>query len=288
MNADPNTAYVALCAAVKDSPTNVREWIDYHAALGIGKFYLMDTDDPNAMSMETTLQDHISSGLVEFYSLPRVNPTTINLLQVRLYEICLDSVRDRHQFIGFWDVDEFLIPVDQTISSSFFFPDFLRAFEGYGGVGVGWRVVGPSHHVTKPQTGGVLTNYVKCTAWDYVDNEEIKSIVNTKYALHPTSDPHTFVYADGKYLVDAEGARIDSSRNVKIGVEWRERQRPPRLALYHYVTKSEEEYREKMRRGSAMGNRKDMKYFQRVADAATVVCEEALRKCREMNLMHCV
>lgn len=86
-------AYFALCAALKESPKDVREWVDYHRALGVGKFYLMVTDDPDVNLLGSNLTDHIIDGAVELFSLPRVNPRTINLLQVKLYDACLQSVR---------------------------------------------------------------------------------------------------------------------------------------------------------------------------------------------------
>ena len=84
---------VAICAAVRDIPENVLEWVRYHSFIGICKFYLMVTDDPEVANMETVLQSEIDIGLVELYSLPYVNPRTVSQLQVRLYGLCLESVR---------------------------------------------------------------------------------------------------------------------------------------------------------------------------------------------------
>jgi hypothetical protein len=92
-NQSRGNAYFALCAALKENPKDVREWVDYHRALGVGKFYLMVTDDPEVNLLESNLTDHIIDGAVELFSLPHVNPKTINLLQVKLYDACLQSVR---------------------------------------------------------------------------------------------------------------------------------------------------------------------------------------------------
>ena len=293
-------AYFALCAAVKDTPDNIRQWVEYHTAIGIQKIYLLDTDDPHPHLISAAISDYIASGHVEFYSLPRVNPRTINLLQVKLYDACLQSARGLHAFVGFWDIDEFLIPLDEKIKNKFLensgvggISSFLEEFKEYGGLGVGWRVVGPSGHITKPidqstnTSKSILASYTLCTIWDFIDNEEIKTIVNTKYALYPTSDPHTFVYEQGKYAVDAEKNRIQGSRNHLISKNWVENRQPPKLALYHYVTKSEEEYREKMLRGSAMGNRKDWGYFKRIEEAAKEVCTEAMDVCARAGVKQC-
>jgi hypothetical protein len=299
--ADAPSAYFALCAAVKDTPDNIRQWVEYHTALGINKIYLMDTDDPYPHLITTAIADFIATGKVEFFSLPRVTPRTINLLQVKLYDACLESARGLHKFVGFWDVDEFLIPLDGEIINKITqesekgegLSTYLQEFEEYGGLGVGWRVVGPSGHITKPveshknTSKSILASFTLCTTWDFVDNQEIKTIVNTEYALHPTSDPHTFVYKDDKYAVDADKNPIQGGRNPFIKKNWVEKGHPPKLALYHYVTKSEEEYREKMQRGSAMGNRKDWTYFKRIEEAATEVCTEAKEVCERVGVEAC-
>lgn len=258
---------LALCVAVRDSPENVLEWVQYHEAVGVGKFYLMVTDDPDVEVLEHVLQPWIWTGVVELYSLPYVNPRTVPQLQVTLYHVCLDSVRENHAFIGFWDIDEFIVPLQPTETN---FADFLTTHMMHvGGVAINWRIVGPSGHETKPATGGVLDNYQVCTPWNYLENEEIKSVVNTEFALAPLSDPHTFSYKEGYFAVDCQGRRVEGGRNPR-GVE-----SPPPFALYHYVTKSKEEYRQKMRRGSAMGNRKNEDYFNRIQNISKIPCSEA-------------
>lgn len=149
-----------------------------------------------------------------------------------------------------------------------------------------WRAVGPSGHVTRP-SGGTLSSFLLCTPWDFVENSEIKSIVNTRYALYPTTDPHSFVYSEGRHAVDYAGRQVSSTRNPYVSSDWMQQGRIPQLALYHYVTKSEDQFVDKMRRGSAMGNRKDEMYFRKIAQAAVVPCEEARDVCVRLGLREC-
>lgn len=259
---------LAVCVAVRDSPENVIEWINYHRApaIGVEKFYLMVTDDPDVGVLRDALRPFIATSVVELYDLPYVNPRTVSQLQVNLYARCLDAVRDKHDFIGFWDVDEYIVPRPGDVSV----PPF-RAFladqdvMNSGGVALNWRIVGPSGHETKPTSGSVLENYRMCTPWDYAENEEIKSIVRTSHAVRPLSDPHTFEYEEGYHAIDPEKRHVQGGRNP-------EGAKDPRYGLYHFVTKSREEYQEKMRRGSAMGNRKGMDYFEMLQRIARVEC----------------
>lgn len=258
--------HVAVCAAVRDTPDNVLEWVEYHHTLiGVSTFYLMVTDDPDVHVLEAALAPWVRKGVVELYPLPYVNPRTVPQLQVRLYEACLDTVRDRHAFVGFWDIDEYIVPVAAPSNGSTFVSFLMDTMMDVGGLALNWRIVGPSGHVTQP-VGGTLKNYQRCTPWEYHENEEIKSIVNTRYALKPLSDPHTFEYMQGYYAVDCLKHRVRGGRHPHGIVH------PPLYALYHFVTKSWDEYREKMRKGSAMGNRKTESYFKQIQDIATVPC----------------
>jgi len=85
--------YFALCAVINERPEVISEWVDYHLALGIQKIYLMLPDYPESDAVVAGLSPHVAAGLVEVYPLPRVNPRTVNLLQVKLYDACLSSVR---------------------------------------------------------------------------------------------------------------------------------------------------------------------------------------------------
>ena len=57
-----------------------REWADYHLALGAGRLYVFDTDNPEPS--RAALEDLIAGGAVEYYALPHVNPVTVPQLQV--------------------------------------------------------------------------------------------------------------------------------------------------------------------------------------------------------------
>jgi hypothetical protein len=90
---EPTPAYFAVCAVVKDRPEYVLEWLEYHLALGVQAFYLFDTDNPDHAALKSALQKHIDSGRLELYSLPRVTPRTVPMLQLRIYDMCLNNLR---------------------------------------------------------------------------------------------------------------------------------------------------------------------------------------------------
>lgn len=57
---DPGQAYLAICLGVKDQNEDLREWIQYHQSIGVGKFYVFD--DSSSVPAAEGLQDLIQEG----------------------------------------------------------------------------------------------------------------------------------------------------------------------------------------------------------------------------------
>ena len=50
-NAHPSE-YLAMCLAVKDQHADIREWLEHHQRLGVGKFYIYDNNSSRPMLPE--------------------------------------------------------------------------------------------------------------------------------------------------------------------------------------------------------------------------------------------
>ena len=57
-------AYVAMCLIVKDQPRDVVEWVQYHHALGVDKFYVFDHN--SSVPLVKELHPLVDSGLVRY------------------------------------------------------------------------------------------------------------------------------------------------------------------------------------------------------------------------------
>ena len=57
---DPQQAYLAMCLGVKDQNEDLREWIEYHRSIGVGKFYVFD--DNSTVPAANALQDLMREG----------------------------------------------------------------------------------------------------------------------------------------------------------------------------------------------------------------------------------
>jgi hypothetical protein len=93
-----------------DEHCDIREWVLHHASLGVGKFYLFDTE--SNPPMEPVLEDLIASGLVEYSYVtnasevlskhglqPEREGRSINW-QRHIYPFCLRQHGERHTWMG--------------------------------------------------------------------------------------------------------------------------------------------------------------------------------------------
>ena len=143
--------------------------------------------------------------------------------------------------IAFIDADEFLLPITgKTIE------DALAATGGFPNVSLPWHMFGTSGHKAKPE-GPVALNYVKRSA-DPLSRKEHST--NFKCIVDPCEvvevSVHQFKTREyGDLTVNDAGQRF-SRRGRKSPAFYSNRF----LQLNHYYSKSEEELRTKMARGS--------------------------------------
>lgn len=254
--------YFAICVSAKDQHDDIDEWIEYHEQLGAGKIYIYD--DSSTPPMLGQLKSYIQSGLVEYHFIGQSNHSSIPRPQLYVYDQCIAHYRARHQFIAFIDVDEFLFLRDPKVADM---PALLHDYEAYGGLAVNWVQFGSSGHVHRPR-GGTLANFWKCLPLQHPENLHIKTIVNTLYVEQASGDPHHFSYLQGKVAVNERFVPVEGSRTDTNEIS--------RVALYHYVTKSLDEYQSKIGRGSAMKNFKTIEFFESIESEAVEECREAV------------
>ncbi len=232
-------SYIAICAVIKDErQDDLREWVEYHHKMGIGKFYLHDNGNIPVASM---FSDYMKQKIVDVKERKDIAP------QLSVYHRCIRNYRKYHRWIAFIDADEFIVTKDQCS-----IPSVMKKYEGYGGLVLNWRMFCSSGHLTRPP-GGILQNYWRCS-----DSTHFKSVINTDYAVSHYGNPHLFHYSHGKYSIDTDYWRVVSPYTV------------PRPSLYqiiylhHYHLKSKEDYDRNRKRGRASTtdpSHKNEKYF---------------------------
>ncbi|PRW59940.1 glycosyl transferase family 2 [Chlorella sorokiniana] len=270
---------IAFALAVKGQHEDLAEWLQYHSQLGVDHFYVYDTG--SKPPLDTVLQPFIEEGLVTYIYLDDFAAAAKRLTasndhryrpkfkQWIVYSMCLRDYGARHRWMAFIDSDEFLVLTDGTPS----LPALLADYEDRAGLVLNWRILGSSGH--KQRQNSTLLAYTSCYQRDVDEQLATKSIINPALTVQPPS-PHNAFYYGGCHAVQTDGTRVDTFASDRVADE--------RLIIYHYITKSQEDFDRKMARGDGMGRRdRKQDYFDNVQQKATEQCTLAAQAWRRMQ-----
>ncbi|MDR0449402.1 MAG: glycosyltransferase family 92 protein [Rickettsiales bacterium] len=234
--------YLAVAAIAKNEGAYFKEWIEWHRALGVEKFYIYDNESTD--DTKKVLAPYIKSGLVEYTFVPG------RLKQIPSYNDCLARRRLDARWIAFIDLDEFIAPVaDKTI------PKFLRRFEKFALVEINWLCYG-SGGAKKKTAGGVMARF-RCHARPEAEvNRHVKAIVNPRMVSS---------FVGTHEAVRLAGRAADSHGDAIL------RQHPGRVPQHdvifikHYAVKSWQEFLDKRARGRATRSlaKRGLDYFEK-------------------------
>jgi glycosyl transferase family 92 len=231
--------YLSVCTMYRDHASYLAEWLEFHLLVGAEHFYLYDNG--SADDHLDVLRPYLDEGLVELHDWP-LHPG-----MKQAFDHCVEQHRTESRWIAFIDIDEFLFSPTGTP-----LPEVLRDYEDFPGVGVNRVPFGPSGHETRPP-GLVIESYVRRPKHMQT---AIKSIVDPT-AVEENDGAHKFTYRDGRCAVDELERVLDPSREVPPEVALAGKLPKPnsgfteslsmeRLRINHYLTKSREEWEEKI------------------------------------------
>lgn len=261
MRRDRRTTFrheLAICAIFKNEAHCLDEWLTFHAGVGVEHFYLYD--DASSDNFRGVLHPWRKRGLVTLIDWADGE-------QSSAYNHCLRRFRMQARWLAFIDLDEFLFsPRHLDLRAA------LRQYPDVAAIFMYWVLFGSAGHQTRP-AGSVLESFTLCLPPEAADRDTFdhrnepgkrhyvtgwakdgKSIVNPRlvkqYAVHR---PQT-LWA---------GRALDENRCIP-------RQRAPDCVLSfenfrinHYWSKSIEELRAKVARGSVCDKRRPPRDIER-------------------------
>ncbi len=232
--------HIAVCQIFKDEASYLREWIEYHVLIGVEHFYLYDNNSSDGYGH--VLQPYLDRGIVTLIKWPK------NQAQVEAYEDCIRRFRDESDWIGFLDVDEFVVPVEAHSLKK-----FLDMFSRTPAVLLYWRFFGSGGRIDRDLHGLVTEDFTvasaklytkgKCfynTHYDYLWNDpkngSMFHMLWTKVCGHSVPPADIF----GRFLFE----NYYPATKKEIPVQ-----------LNHYAVKSFMEHREKDKKGDVFYSR---------------------------------
>ena len=253
--------YASVCLLIKDENDYLEEWLKHYESIGIQHFYIYDNKSKISIEQTIHMIDH-----GHFDDMCTVIPFTDykKNMQYECYENCLSNYGRESRWIGFFDTDEFVDIKEDSVN------DFLKKYEKYFCVWIPWEIYNANGRLNKRHASmkslfnrpftdpfglwGKVFIQPHRTKYMYVHlamgMDENERAVNTDYKDHLLSYQEVF----------------NESRNGGIHLY-------SDAKIRHYMTRSFDEWCEKMKRGSSDPNFKrkfdvffdynpDMKYLE--------------------------
>lgn len=229
----------SVCLLIKDENDFLEEWLDNYWNIGVEHFYIYDNKSQNPVT-ETIAK--IKNG---FY----VDKCDVILfaeykhMQYDCYENCLLNFGQESRWIGFLDTDEFVEFTNETTDIK----EFLKEFEDNLAVWIPWDTYGANGHIKRP-IGGMRNNYIKSIINPYGLWGKIfvqTALVQRMYVHGADSigNYYSIVTPDKELLYSEYGKLYDrmvKGKNIYS-----------KIKINHYITRSYQDWVEKMTRGSS-------------------------------------
>ncbi len=237
---DRDEKYIlSIVVIVKNEGAYLREWLLYHKLAGVSHIYLYDnesTDDTAAIA-----KSFAEEGFVTYTFMPGRSR------QMPAYNDALRRFGRENRYMAFIDADEFLFSPENEEPLAVTVDRLFKKYPKASGLAVNWAMFGSSGYEKKPESGGVLGNFIYRAKAGRPGTDCVKTIVKPE-AVVSYDHPHFPIYMLGAFSVDETGKKVEGWSNP--GAE------PVKLRVNHYFTKSREEW--VIRRSGGMADRDDL------------------------------
>lgn len=215
---------LSLGAIVNNETLYIKEWIEFHRIVGVTHFYIYDHESTD--NLYETVYDYIKQGIVTYTYWPG------EAMQMPAYNDCINKYKYESKYIGFIDIDEFIIPVEDKNLVDII-EDIFNRYNNCGGIGLNWRMYGSSNHDIMVD-GLVMENYKLRAEDNFNDNKHIKTICNPRVTTEFKYNPHSAEYLKPYHCVNENG--------IPIKGPFFENSTCDKIRINHYRVKSKEEF----------------------------------------------
>jgi predicted O-methyltransferase YrrM len=256
--------HLSVCAIFKNETPYLAEWIEYHNMIGVQHFYLLNNNRDHREAL-SVLQPYMDRGLVTHIHYPSTEAP-----QVPGYNEVLKSLGHETKWLAYIDIDEYIYH-----DHGHLYP-LLSDYEQdprCSALVLHWTCFGSSGHLTKPELHTEAYRF-RCPLID-PGHTMVKSIIRPDRTDHMFT-PHSAVPKVGFSNMNTYHEAIEMDFNGHI---INHKPSHNRARINHYITRSEQEFKEKIARGIACGPSPDWRplIWDKVHESATVYDDSMLR-----------
>lgn len=247
--------YCSVCLIIRDENEYLKEWLEWHIAQGVEHFYIYDHDSKQPVSeFIKTLDDGIREKITV-----HAFGGSHGFAQHDAYNDCLNRYKKESRWIGFIDADEMV-----RVKCGCTLPELLKNYERYAGLFMLWIVYDANGQIKK-SSGSLRERFTHVTP-THEDDGMGKTFVQPTFIKSMVT--HNGFVRDGFTVVDENCTAVGDGEMRLYGCT------DELVCVDHYYTKSYEEWKEKMRRGSC-----DPIYSRKYADF--FIYNPDMEHCRE-------
>lgn len=234
---------IGIAAIFKNELPFIIEWIAYHRAVGVKRFFIADNGSNDGT--RELLGALASASLIDLIDFPNSpNGST----QMNAYRVLMQTYGSSVDWIAFIDADEFITP-QGGCRNILHLMNQMEEYTQVGAVALNWAIFGSGGYAG-PIPGLVTERFQLRAQKDFEVNLHYKSIVRTAAFRDAGTNPHYFLLKEGYQAVHSNGNMIDNpvAPGISAKVVW------SNLRLNHYVVKSRREFIEKKMSRGSIGN----------------------------------
>ena len=227
---------ILICTIAKNENKYIKEFIEHYKKLKINKIIIYDNNDINGEHVEDILKNEIDNNFIKI-----INFRGLQQPQFIALNECYENYKNDSDWIAFFDIDEFLYIKKYTNILNFL---SLSIFKKCQSIIINWKYYGDNNNLyyePKPLRERFIKEYnienIKSNCYFY---SAAKSIIRGGLKLIWGHFPH---YTNNT---------VNCRANGKIFKNYFS---PPQYSvayIKHYITKSTEEFIERLNRGDVM------------------------------------
>jgi hypothetical protein len=256
--APTTSSALTVVAIIKNEGAYLEEWFQFHMGVGVDRFIIYDNDSTD--NGPEIIKKYVAKGIAEYIPWPHF--CADRYTQSLAYAHALCQFGSQAEWMAFIDLDEFLFsPLDQDMNR------VLKNYRDVPAIAAFWVMFGTSGHKVRPP-GSVLQSYTR--RYRSPNSSEGRTMRNFKSIVQPSRV--TAVLGGHSFRTDLGlPVAVDENRNPvfhrKSAVHSAEIFR-----INHYYTRSEEDFRRKVARGSVniAGEREKKNREHRLRDFALI------------------
>ena len=240
---------VSICAIFKNEAPYLKEWIEFNHIIGIEHFYLYNNNSED--DYLSVLVPFIDTGLVTLIQWPN------NQAQMECYKHCINNFKNQTNWIGFIDIDEFIVP---RAKNNIY--DLLKPFnKKRGAIKFYWKMFGTSGKINRDIKGLVTEDFFVCWPKYYIVG---KCFYNTNFNFDGNCSKNgTLHHSLWTQYKGINLPPVNIEKKICLNEFDKIKLFEQPIQINHYFTKSYEEYRMKRAKGDVFFkiNPHDEEYF---------------------------